>query len=116
MSRRLVALLSLSDEISGEGRRCLRCHSNEGVIAGGDGGPPCFGSSPGTSTPCNQTGQYALLNWVTFNVGKSTTVNFQQGASNWVAHLNSPFQILGNGQLSEEQKNFLTADEKRKLQ
>jgi filamentous hemagglutinin family protein len=31
-------------------------------------------------------------------------------------NLNSPFQVLGNGQLSEEQKNFLTADEKQKLQ
>jgi filamentous hemagglutinin len=54
-----------------------------------------------TVVTINQTAAQALLNWTTFNVGKNTVVNFNQGASTWVA-LNrimdpsgSPSQILG---------------------
>lgn len=48
-----------------------------------------------------QTQSKAILNWKTFNVGSNTTVNFRQGASDWIA-LNrvdpasgSPTRILG---------------------
>jgi filamentous hemagglutinin family protein len=54
-----------------------------------------------TTVTIQQTAAQALLNWTTFNVGKNTVVNFNQGASTWVA-LNrimdpsaSPSQILG---------------------
>ncbi len=61
-------------------------------------------STSGTQTNVNinQTGQTALLNWQTFNVGQNTTLNFnQQGNSNWVAinrvedPSQRPSQILG---------------------
>lgn len=48
-----------------------------------------------------QTGPKAILNWQTFNVGRNTTVDFIQGASNWavlnrIADPNmQPSQILG---------------------
>ena len=55
-----------------------------------------------TIVSIQQTAAQALLNWTTFNVGKSTTVNFnQQGNAGWIA-LNKisdpsgvPSQILG---------------------
>ncbi len=59
-----------------------------------------------TTVTTVQTGQYALLNWGTFNIGKNTTLVFDQSAggsnaSNWIA-LNKiidpndrPSQILG---------------------
>src|SRR5450756_1731601 len=55
-----------------------------------------------TTVSIRQTASQALLNWATFNVGKSTIVNFdQQGNADWVA-LNKiidpsgvPSQILG---------------------
>jgi filamentous hemagglutinin family protein len=56
-----------------------------------------------TLVTIQQTGQQALLNWSSFNVGKNTTVDFdQQGNTTWVA-LNKindpsgvPSQILGS--------------------
>ena len=59
-----------------------------------------------TIVTVTQTNQQALLNWSTFNVGKTTTLNFDQSgggsnAGNWVA-INkvapnvAPSQILGN--------------------
>jgi hypothetical protein len=58
-------------------------------------------SSGLTTVTIQQTAPQALLNWIAFNVGKNTIVNFSQGASTWVA-LNrimdpsgSPSQILG---------------------
>src|SRR6202048_910238 len=39
-----------------------------------------------TNVTIQQTSAQALLNWATFNVGKSTTVNFnQQGHAGWIA-------------------------------
>jgi len=59
-----------------------------------------------TTVTINQTAAQALLSWNSFNVGRNTTVNFnQQGNSNWVA-LNQitptgvPSQILGSIQAS----------------
>jgi filamentous hemagglutinin len=56
-----------------------------------------------TIVTVQQTGQYALLNWQQFNIGKNTTLFYDQaGNSNWVA-LNKindpsgiPSQILGS--------------------
>jgi filamentous hemagglutinin family protein len=56
-----------------------------------------------TLVTIQQTGQQALLNWNSFNVGKNTTVDFnQQGNASWIA-LNKindpsgvPSQILGS--------------------
>jgi filamentous hemagglutinin len=66
-------------------------------------------STAGANTTVNiqQTAQQALLNWKTFNVGKQTTVNFDQSAggasvSQWIAFnkINDPAgvpsQILGS--------------------
>ncbi len=54
-----------------------------------------------TVVDIQQTQQKAILNWQTFNVGSNTTVDFNQGASNWTV-LNritdpnmQPSQILG---------------------
>jgi filamentous hemagglutinin len=54
-----------------------------------------------TTVSIQQTASQALLNWTTFNVGKNTIVQFQQGGTDWVA-LNRitdpsgvPSQILG---------------------
>src|SRR5262249_10155940 len=55
-----------------------------------------------TQVDIQQTQQKAILNWTTFNVGRETTVNFdQQGDSSWIA-LNrvtdptlAPSRILG---------------------
>jgi filamentous hemagglutinin family protein len=54
-----------------------------------------------TVVDIQQTQQKAILNWQTFNVGRNTTVDFNQGASNWTV-LNRvadpaalPSQILG---------------------
>jgi filamentous hemagglutinin family protein len=59
-----------------------------------------------TTVTINQTAAQALLSWNSFNVGRNTTVNFnQQGNSNWVA-LNQisptgvPSHILGSIQAS----------------
>lgn len=58
-------------------------------------------NSPKVNVDIQQTQSKAILNWRTFNVGSDTTVNFKQGASNWIA-LNrvdpasgSPTRILG---------------------
>ena len=59
-----------------------------------------------TTVTVVQTGQQALLNWLSFNIGKATTLDFDQSAggadaSNWVA-INvvapaiAPSQILGS--------------------
>lgn len=54
-----------------------------------------------TTINIDQTQQNALLNWQTFNVGKDTTVNFnQQGNASWsalnkIASTGVPSQILG---------------------
>jgi filamentous hemagglutinin family protein len=59
-----------------------------------------------TTVNIQQTGQQAILNWTTFNIGKSTTLNFDQsvGGTNvgqWIAFnkildpSGSPSQILG---------------------
>ncbi len=64
-------------------------------------------SSTQTTVNIKQTAQQALLNWETFNVGKQTTVNFDQTAgganeSEWVAFntitdpSGRPSQILGS--------------------
>lgn len=66
------------------------------------------GSDGKVTVDVKQTGQYAILNWQSFNVGKNTTLDFDQsqgtqanGGNNWVA-LNrvdasaAPSQILGN--------------------
>jgi len=58
-------------------------------------------NSPKVTVDIQQTQSKAILNWKTFNVGGDTTVNFRQGASDWIA-LNrvdpasgSPTRILG---------------------
>ncbi|MGX1321701.1 filamentous hemagglutinin family protein [Bradyrhizobium sp. USDA 377] len=58
-------------------------------------------NSPKVTVDIQQTQSKAILNWKTFNVGADTTVNFKQGASDWIA-LNrvdpasgSPTRILG---------------------
>jgi len=61
-----------------------------------------------TTVTVVQTGQQALLNWQTFNIGANTTLQFDQSAGgsnvgNWVAinkvaNSISPAQILGNMQ------------------
>ncbi|RXT36471.1 hypothetical protein B5V03_32950 [Bradyrhizobium betae] len=58
-------------------------------------------NSPKVTVDIQQTQSKAILNWKTFNVGADTTVNFRQGASDWIA-LNrvdpasgSPTRILG---------------------
>jgi filamentous hemagglutinin family protein len=63
---------------------------------------PAQASAAGqTTVTINQTAAQAILSWNSFNVGKNTTVNFnQQGNTNWVA-LNrissgAPSQILGS--------------------
>src|SRR5262249_16119888 len=55
----------------------------------------------GVRVDINQTQKKAILSWDTFNVGASTTVNFNQAASDWIA-LNrvvdpsaAPSRILG---------------------
>ncbi len=54
-----------------------------------------------TTVAIQQTGQQAILNWQSFNIGKNTTLSLQQGGTDWVA-LNRildpslvPNQILG---------------------
>ncbi|MCW1911936.1 filamentous hemagglutinin family protein [Luteolibacter sp. GHJ8] len=60
-----------------------------------------------TNVTIRQTAQQALLNWETFNVGRNTTVHFDQtaggsNASNWIAFnrvndpTGNPTQILGS--------------------
>ncbi|MGY3696655.1 filamentous hemagglutinin family protein [Bradyrhizobium sp. USDA 3240] len=55
-----------------------------------------------TTVNINQTQAQAVLNWQTFNVGRDTTVNFnQQGNANWaalnkIASTGVPSQILGS--------------------
>ncbi len=92
-----------------------------GLVVGGlepDSGAPSTGSVPAswqnvsglsqgtaggqTTVTIDQSGQQALLNWKTFNVGKNTTVQFNQGGnSDWIAinKVNDPTalpsQILG---------------------
>ena len=64
-------------------------------------------ASTQTTVDIKQTAQQALLNWETFNVGKETTVNFDQtaggaNASEWIAFntitdpSGRPSQILGS--------------------
>ena len=59
-----------------------------------------------TTVTITQTGQQALLNWLTFNIGKSTTLDFDQSAGgvnvgdwvaiNTVANSIAPSQVLGS--------------------
>lgn len=62
-------------------------------------------TTPETTVTITQTAQQALLNWQTFNIGKNTTLNFDQSAGganvgqwiaiNKVAASIAPSQILG---------------------
>ena len=67
-------------------------------------GTPTQTTSNGqTAVTVQQTGQYALLNWQQFNIGKNTTLIFNQGGNSTYAALNKindpsgvPSQILGS--------------------
>ena len=85
---------------------------NSGLAASGVANPvtnwvgantPTQTSSGGqTTVNINQTQAQAVLNWQSFNVGRDTTVNFnQQGNANWaalnkIASTGVPSQILGS--------------------
>ncbi|WP_420969891.1 filamentous haemagglutinin family protein [Bradyrhizobium sp. B120] len=85
---------------------------NSGLAASGVANPvtnwvgantPTQTSSGGqTTVNINQTQPQAVLNWQSFNVGRDTTVNFnQQGNANWaalnkIASTGVPSQILGS--------------------
>ncbi len=65
--------------------------------------PVQSGSAAAPTVTVNQTAAQAILSWSSFNVGRSTTVDFnQQGNTNWVAlnqitsPTSSPSQILGS--------------------
>ncbi|GKQ52146.1 filamentous haemagglutinin family protein [Bradyrhizobium sp. Ce-3] len=64
--------------------------------------PTQTGSGGQTTVNINQTQAQAVLNWQSFNVGRDTTVNFnQQGNANWaalnrIASTGVPSQILGS--------------------
>jgi filamentous hemagglutinin len=73
----------------------------------GAGSPTQAASGGKTTVTVKQTDQQALLNWQTFNIGKNTTLNFDQssGGSNvgqWIAFnkitdpSGNPTQILGS--------------------
>ncbi|MGA2870591.1 MAG: filamentous hemagglutinin N-terminal domain-containing protein, partial [Verrucomicrobiota bacterium] len=55
-----------------------------------------------TTVTIQQTGEDAVLNWQTFNIGKGTTLDINQGAGNWIAFNEItdpggvPSQILGS--------------------
>jgi filamentous hemagglutinin family protein len=55
-----------------------------------------------TTVTIQQTGQDAVLNWQTFNIGKDTTLDINQGAGDWIAFneitdpSGVPSQILGS--------------------
>ncbi|MCC8960123.1 filamentous hemagglutinin N-terminal domain-containing protein [Bradyrhizobium sp. Pear77] len=85
---------------------------NSGLVASGVANPvtnwvgantPTQTSSGGqTTVNIDQTQAQAVLNWQSFNVGRDTTVNFnQQGNANWaalnkIASTGVPSQILGS--------------------
>ncbi|WP_342710252.1 filamentous hemagglutinin family protein [Bradyrhizobium sp. B124] len=64
--------------------------------------PTQTSSGSQTTVNINQTQAQAVLNWQSFNVGRDTTVNFnQQGNANWaalnkIASTGVPSQILGS--------------------
>jgi filamentous hemagglutinin family protein len=65
-------------------------------VAGSSGGPGAsFHYNPGgTRLNVNQTAQRVVIDWNSFNIGAGDTVNFNQGAANWIA-----FNIVNPGRL-----------------
>ncbi|MCW1887292.1 filamentous hemagglutinin family protein [Luteolibacter flavescens] len=94
---------------NGLGQGGLQVHGNVATDASWWQGaelPTQTTDSSGTKVTIKQTAQQALLNWETFNVGKDTTLTFDQsaagsGANQWIAFnkvndpLGNPTQILG---------------------